>query len=307
MRRGKEADGSARAKQTERITEILPRFVISLGQSKAYQTQLLIYHWEEIVGSSIASHVHPVRMDFRTLFLTADAPVWANELRYMERDLIDKINAFLCEEFVKEIKFCSPKEKGNTWQREIEETLPEKIRPKKEEYEKTSSFVSEIEDDALRLAASKALAQDFARRRSLQEQGWHACVSCDRLVPAEEKYCVYCGQKKKAEKENDIRQLLLSQPWLHGYEISRLLGCSSALVLRERISLLRMLLSRVRQGDETSDDAKRLVMIFTSAKPEDLTESFMKKSLQRLRFDLLLEYDKKDGKKKKSRKLGNNE
>lgn len=298
MKHGKEAEDSARAKHTEKITEILPRFVASLEQGKAYKTQLLMYHWEEIVGCSIANHVHPVRMDFRTLFLAADAPVWANELRYMERDLIDKINAFVCEEFVKEIKFCSPKEKRNAWQREEDEPLPEKITPKKEEYEKTSSFVSEIEDDALRLAASRALAQNFARRRSLQEQGWHACASCDRMVPAEETYCIFCGQRKKEEKENDIRQLLLRQPWLHGYEVSRMLECSPALVLRERVALLRMLLSRVWQGDETSDDAKLLVMLFTSAKPEDLTEQFMKKSLQRLRFDLLSEYEKKGGRKK---------
>ena len=304
MKWGKEAEDSARAKHTEKITEILPRFVSSLGQEKAYQTQLLIYHWENIVGSSIAGHVRPVRMDFRTLFLAADAPVWANELRYMERDLIDKINNFVCEEFVREIKFCSPREKGNAWQREKEETLPEKIVPKKEEYDQTSSFVSEIDDDSLRLAASRALAQNFARRRSLQEQGWHACASCDRFVPANEEYCVFCGQKKREEKENDVRQLLLRQPWLHGYEISRMLDCSSEFVLRERISLLRMLLSRVQQGDETSEDAKRLVMLFTSAKPEDLTETFMKKSLQRLRFDLLSEYGKKDGRKKIIRKLG---
>lgn len=304
MKYGKGAEDSARAKHTEKITEILPRLVSSLGQGKAYQTQLLIYHWEKIVGSSIAGHVRPVRMDFRTLFLAVDAPVWANELRYMERDLIDKINAFVCEELVREIKFCSPKEKGNTRRYEKEEPLPEKIIPKKEEYEKTSSFISEIDNDALRLAASRALAQNFARRRSLKEQGWHTCASCDRMVPSEETYCVFCGQQKKEEKENDVRKLLLSQPWLHGYEISRMLGCSSEFVLRERISLLRMFLSRVRQGDETSEDAKRLVMLFTSAKPEDLTEPFIKKSLQRLRFDLLSDYDKKDGRKKKSRKLG---
>lgn len=303
MKYGKGAEDSARAKHTEKITEILPRFVSSLGQGKAYQTQLLIYHWEKIVGSSIAGHVRPVRMDFRTLFLAADAPVWANELRYMERDLIDKINAFVCEELVREIKFCSPKEQGNARRYEKEEPLPEKIIPKKEEYEKTSSFISEIDNDALRFAASRALAQNFARRRSLKEQGWHTCASCDRMVPSEETYCVFCGQQKKEEKENDVRKLLLSQPWLHGYEISRMLGCSSEFVLRERISLLRMFLSRVRQGDETSEDAKRLVMLFTSAKPEDLTEPFIKKSLQRLRFDLLSEYDKKDDRKKKSRKL----
>ena len=304
MKFGKTAEDSARARQTERITEILPRFVASLGQGKAYQTQLLMYYWEDIVGSSIASHVRPVRMDFRTLFLYADAPVWANELRYMERKLIDKINAFVCEELVREIRFCSPRSKGNVMRREKEDQPPEIISPKKEEYEKSSSFVSEIENESLRLAASRALAQDLARRRSLREQGWHPCLSCDRLVPAKEKYCFFCGQRKREEKEKDVRQLLLHEPWLHGYEASRILDCPSALVLRERISLLRMLLSRVRKGDEVSEDAKLLVMLFTSAKPEDLTESFMKKSLQRLRNDLLFEHDWKDGKRKIGRRLG---
>lgn len=293
-----------RAKQTQKVTEVLPRFMASLGQGKAYQTQLLIYYWDEIVGSSIANHVRPIRMDFRTLLLAADAPVWANELRYMERELIDKINAFVCEELVKEIRFCSPKEKSSVQRREKEDSSPEKIVPEKEEYEKTASFVSEIGNEDLRIMASRALAQDFARRRFLQEQGWHTCASCERLVPEKEKYCALCGQKKKEEKEKDVRQLLLRQPWLHGYEISRILGCTSDFVLRERIALLRMLLSRVRLGDESSDDAKRLVMLFTSSKPEDLTEPFMKKSLQRLRFDLLSENDKIDGRKKKIRKLG---
>ncbi|MBR1636162.1 MAG: DUF721 domain-containing protein [Lachnospiraceae bacterium] len=304
MKWGKAADSSARAKHTERIAEVLPRFVNSIGQGKAYQTQLLVYHWEEIVGASIAGHVRPVRMDFRTLFLSADAPVWANELRYMERELIDKINAFVCEELVREIRFCSPREKENVRRREKEDLTPEKIVPEKEEYEQSSSFVSEIESDPLRLAASRALAQDLARRRSLKGQGWHSCVSCDRLVPAEEKYCTFCGQRKREEKENDVKRLLLRQPWLHGYEVSRILGCPSSLVLRERTALLRMLLSRVRLGDETSEDARLLVMMFTSAKPEDLTESFIKKSLQRLRFDLLSFYEKKDGKRKTGRRLG---
>ena len=304
MKWGKTAESSARAKQTEKITDILPRFVASFGQGKSYRTALLKYHWDEIVGASIAGHVRPVRMDFRTLLLAADAPVWANELRYRERELIDKVNAFVCEELVKEIRFCAPREQGNPWRREKEEATPEIISPEPEEYEKTVSFVSAVENEELRAAASRALAQDFARRRSLRGEGWHACASCGRLVPTKEMDCDVCRRKKKEEKENDVRRLLLRQPWLHGYEISRMLGCSSALVLRERFSLLRMLLSRVRQGDEESDDAKRLVMLFTSAKPEDLTEAFMKKSLQRLRNDLLPSDEKKDGKRKIGRKAG---
>ena len=94
MKYGKGAEDSARAKHTEKITEILPRFVSSLGQGKAYQTQLLIYHWEKIVGSSIAGHVRPVRMDFRTLFLAADAEPdfpWQIDVTYFQETAVDVV------------------------------------------------------------------------------------------------------------------------------------------------------------------------------------------------------------------------
>ncbi|MBQ8698846.1 MAG: DUF721 domain-containing protein [Schwartzia sp.] len=299
MRRGKAAAESARSKKTERAMDVLPRFVASLKQEKKYNTQLMIHHWEKIVGSSIASHVRPVRMDFHKLFLAADAPVWANELRYMKREIIDKINAFVCDELVTEILFCAPREKLSAAVRQKNEKDPV-IVPEKEEREKSSALVSSIEDEGLRSAASRALSQNFALRRAISKEGGHSCPSCGRMVTAKESYCFLCERKQREQDGKKVRRLLLQEPWLHGYEASRILGCSPETVARERNALLRRFVSRVRQGDETSPEAKRLVMLFASVKPEELTEPLIAKTLQRLRYDLAFSTEFAKKKQKKS-------
>ena len=210
MKKGKAAKEEARIRKTERFSDVLPRFVSSFGQEKEYLTHLFFHHWKEIAGPSVALHVRPVRMDFHKLFLAADAPVWANELRYMERKLIDKINAFVCEELVKEICFCTPQE------------------------------------------------ETFA-----------------------------------------VRRLLLREPWLHGYEVSHIIGCSRETAFQARFSLLQTIASRIPKGDETSDDAKMLVMLFAAIKPEKLTGPIISKYMERLRFDLLPDIFPSDGKKGK--------
>ena len=64
--------------------------------------------------------------------------------------------------------------------------------------------------------------------------------------------------------------------------------------------MLRDLASRVKQRDESGEDAKKLVMLFASVKPEEMNDEIMKKYLNRLRFDLSAE-EEEFGKKRKGR------
>ncbi|MBO4852644.1 MAG: DUF721 domain-containing protein [Schwartzia sp.] len=300
MKKGKAAKEEAHTRKTERFSDVLPRFVSSFGQEKEYLTQLLFHHWKEIVGPSVSLHVRPVRMDFHKLFLAADAPVWANELRYMERKLIDKINAFVCEELVKEICFCTPQEETFAARHEkFSAETPETIETIPEDYEKTAEIISDIENETLRAAASRAVAQNMALQRTLSENQWHSCQSCGRLTAPEKKLCPACEQKKKEEEESAVRRLLLREPWLHGYEVSHIIGCSRETAFQARFSLLQTIASRIPKGDETSDDAKMLVMLYAAIKPEKLTGPIIAKYMERLRFDLLPDAFPSDGKRKK--------
>jgi predicted nucleic acid-binding Zn ribbon protein len=59
--------------------------------------------WEQAVGSRIASHARPSSFRDGTLTLSVDSAVWMQQLNYLKRELIAKVNGELHEEMVKEI------------------------------------------------------------------------------------------------------------------------------------------------------------------------------------------------------------
>ena len=229
MKRGYKVKREARSKRTEGLTQVLPRLFSSMGKDKekTYRYQLLLNRWEDIVGETVAAHVRPVRMDFRKLFLAADAPVWANELRYMERQMIDKINAFVCDELVTSIAFCAPRSEYFKAPRAEEEApAPEEaVVPIREDVEKAESAVSGVRDEELRKAAARALAQNLALRRSRIEDKWRPCAVCGRLVPPEERLCPVCRREKKDKERAAVTSLLLREPWLRIREAREIIGC----------------------------------------------------------------------------------
>ncbi|MBI2343085.1 MAG: DUF721 domain-containing protein [Deltaproteobacteria bacterium] len=48
--------------------------------------------WEQVVGSQIAAHAQPVRMQGTVLILAVSSPSWVQELTMMRRELLAKIH-----------------------------------------------------------------------------------------------------------------------------------------------------------------------------------------------------------------------
>lgn len=282
------------ANRIQRFGDVMPQLMGFLKCEKEYQKQRVFYFWEKIVGRYIAQHVRPVRMDFRTLYLSADAPAWANQLRYMERELIDKINAFVCAELVKEIRFGKPRrEKRKNIVRENEEENSAAVgEPMPEEIKEAEEKSSVVGDDRLRVAVSGAFAQNLAQKRVREKTAWHACEKCGRLVPPRERYCEVCGRSLREKETEKIRLLLREKPWLRPYEVRNILGCTTEEAVSVRSALLREFASRVEYGDETSEAARRLVMLFSYVRLEALTKEIMERSLKKLRFDVLYSEEK---------------
>jgi predicted nucleic acid-binding Zn ribbon protein len=59
--------------------------------------------WESAVGSRIASHAVPAAFRDGTLTLTVDSAPWMQQLNYLKRELVEKVNEKLGEELVKEL------------------------------------------------------------------------------------------------------------------------------------------------------------------------------------------------------------
>jgi predicted nucleic acid-binding Zn ribbon protein len=62
---------------------------LGLGASKSLG--LLFAHWEEIVGSAMAHHVQPIRIDDRALVVSVDHPAWATQVHHLGDDLLDRV------------------------------------------------------------------------------------------------------------------------------------------------------------------------------------------------------------------------
>ena len=60
--------------------------------------------WESAVGPLIASEARPTAERNGTLTITCDAAVWAQELDLMASELVEKLNAALGEDAIRELR-----------------------------------------------------------------------------------------------------------------------------------------------------------------------------------------------------------
>lgn len=73
----------------------LDRIVRHLGGPSADVTTRIFGRWPELVGDAIAAQSRPVSMNGTTLVVAVSDPAWATQLRFLERDLIDRLRTEL--------------------------------------------------------------------------------------------------------------------------------------------------------------------------------------------------------------------
>ena len=93
----------------EAIGAVLQRVVRQLGIEREMLGWRAAEEWPGIVGLRIARHTRCVGFREGTLRVEAESSAWMHELGYLERDLVQKINRHLGDEFVREVKFIVPR------------------------------------------------------------------------------------------------------------------------------------------------------------------------------------------------------
>ena len=61
--------------------------------------------WKEIVGESVALHAQPRSIHNRILFINVSHSTWIQQLQFLKPTLIEKINAYLGEALIEDIRF----------------------------------------------------------------------------------------------------------------------------------------------------------------------------------------------------------
>lgn len=76
-----------------------------LGLSKKIRQYQVLEKWHSIVGEQIAKVTQAEHMDMGKLFVRVLNSTWRNELVFLKKELIEKINKVMNQEIVKDIIF----------------------------------------------------------------------------------------------------------------------------------------------------------------------------------------------------------
>jgi predicted nucleic acid-binding Zn ribbon protein len=84
------SDGDA-AVDTPRIGELLDRVVRGLGSPGADVIEEVFRRWPELAGP-LADHARPVAVRDGALVVAVDEPAWATEVRFRQREVLDRLD-----------------------------------------------------------------------------------------------------------------------------------------------------------------------------------------------------------------------
>jgi len=96
-----------RIKKIERIDSVIDRVLKTCGLEEAFLENRVIHQLPEVLDKKITRHIKSYHIEDRILFLKLDSPVWARELLFLKKEMIDKINEGLTKKYIKNIMFRS--------------------------------------------------------------------------------------------------------------------------------------------------------------------------------------------------------
>jgi predicted nucleic acid-binding Zn ribbon protein len=77
------------------LGDALARVQAELGLPHGDALRALADGWDDIVGSDVAAHARLDAVRDETAAIVVDSPLWASQLRYLERDIVDRANALV--------------------------------------------------------------------------------------------------------------------------------------------------------------------------------------------------------------------
>lgn len=273
----------------QQITDILPKMVESLGIQKQYKTQLILFYWDKIVGPDIAAQSFPVNVEYGVLFLCVDNSVWCHHLSMMKTDLIQKVNQFIGEALVRDIRFknhlfrrARAEEDGDKEEKSIGAQL-KRVRLEPEEEWRVDAECADIKEDRVKACISRLYRKHLKFNKLKKNSNWHKCAGCDTLCPEDRQYCHVCELERRHINLSKIRQALSDVPWATYAEINRHIPCTPQEYIDAKVTLLHLVSGRIGKEEAYGIEAKMLTMLFTGAKHDALSDRLIQKTLAKFR------------------------
>jgi hypothetical protein len=92
-------------KTPQPLRSILEKTLKTLEIDVPLKTYTILGAWNEIVGESVAVHSQPRSIRNRILFIDVSHPTWMQQLQFLKPTLLEKVNTFLGEPLIQDIRF----------------------------------------------------------------------------------------------------------------------------------------------------------------------------------------------------------
>lgn len=141
-----------------------------LGYQKRASALFAMSAWADAVGTTVALHAVPDRVEQDVLHVVVDGAPWANELRWMESALVAQLNGACGRTVVSRLRFrigTLPRQVGDL--RDMQVGRTERAIPLPEMRERARSLASGVQDAALADAWQRLVAQGLMRQRGNSE------------------------------------------------------------------------------------------------------------------------------------------
>lgn len=90
--------------EPDNIADVLKTYIQNKNIAKKINSHKIFNYWSAIVGRDISQHAKPKMLRNNVLYISTSNHIWSTELGMMSQDIIGKINAFLNDEVVRELR-----------------------------------------------------------------------------------------------------------------------------------------------------------------------------------------------------------
>jgi hypothetical protein len=271
-----------------KLGDILPLTIQSLGLQKKYNIESALIHWSEIVGQNIASHSSPIMMQRGILLVAVNNSVWCHHLSMMKEDIMSKMNTFVGEKLVSDIRF----QAGNlkNYQNEEESNDDDNlfnqrrtIRLSEVEANAVEDIVLPITDERLQQKIARIVKKNLTLNKAKKQQEWKPCAICSTLCPPGYEYCMVCNIEKKEQTAAKIRKVLIETPWLNYQQVSEYIPCTLDEYSSAKTDLIGSIVRDINLGQLDRIKAITFIMLNSGAKPEAINDVIIAKTLEKFR------------------------
>lgn len=217
----------------------------------------IIRHRKEIFGS-LADKVTPIKIQDKVLQIYANNSAVKDNLKFTAKNLAEKINKIIGrgEIIIENISFAK-------------------------NFQKPPEIV-EIEE----IPAKISEPVEVVRRK---------CKLCNNLCEPGKILCDMCEIYERNNMRKKICRIFCEKPSTTFYQVQEKIlsemphmkkECSLMTIESVWAGLVNETAARVKYGDNTSDTAKFLVMLFKQVEEKDLTDALINRALKELQFNL---------------------